>query len=104
MLTITEEGKKRVANLGFAEMIRAFDKYQEQRKVNQETRERKLRMIFAKVFTEPDRVPELLTDVYTDELRQFADRHAAEIDAAVGKCLYATLMIHHASGLSWNAP
>jgi hypothetical protein len=104
MLEMTEEGRDRVASLGFAEMIRAFDKYQVQRRVNQETRERMLRMIFAKVLTEPDRVPELLADEYTDELRQFADMHAAEIDVAVGKCLYATLMIHHAAGLSSKAP
>ena len=104
MLKMTEEGRNRVANLGFAEMIRAFDKYQVQRRVNQETRERMLRMIFATVLTEPDRVPELLADEYTDELMQFANKHAAEIDAAVGKCLYTTLMIHHSAGLSSKAP
>ena len=103
MLEMTEEGRDRVANLGFAEMIRAFDKYQVQRRVNQETRKRMLRMIFAKVLTEPDRLPELLADEYTDELRQFANKHAAEIDVAVGKCLYTTLMIHHSAGLSSKA-
>ena len=59
-----------------------------------------LRMIFAKVLTEPDRVPELLADEYTDELRKFADQHAAEIDVAVGKCLCTNLMIHYAAGPS----
>jgi hypothetical protein len=103
MLKMTEEGRKRIANLGFAEMIRAFDKYQVQRRVNQETRERMLRMIFAKVLTDPDRVPELLADEYTDELRHFASKHAAEIDVAVGKCLYTSLMIHHSTGLSSKA-
>jgi hypothetical protein len=99
MLKMTEEGRDRVASLGFAEMIRAFDKYQVQRRVNQETRERMLRMIFAKVLAEPDRLPELLADEYSDELRQFADKHAAEIDVAVGKCLYTTLMIHYTAGV-----
>jgi hypothetical protein len=98
MLTITEEGRNRVASLGFAEMIRAFDKYQTLRRVDRDVRERMLRMIFAKVLTEPDRIPELLADEYTDELKQFADEHAAEIDVAVGKCLYTRLMTHHAAG------
>jgi class 3 adenylate cyclase len=52
---------------------------------------------------QPDRVPELLADEYTDELRQFADKHAGEIDVAVGKCFYTTLMIHHSAGLSSKA-
>jgi hypothetical protein len=57
-----------------------------------------LRMIFARVLTEPDRVPELLADEYADEVTQFADDHAAELDIAVGKCLYTNLMIHCAAG------
>jgi hypothetical protein len=98
MLIMTEEGRDRVASLGFGEMIRAFDKYQILRRVNQDARERTLRMIFAKVLTEPDRVPELLADEYTDELRRFADEHAAEIDVAVGKCLFTNLMTHRPAG------
>jgi hypothetical protein len=98
MLKMTEEGRDRVASIGFAQMIRAFNKYQILRRVNQDTRERMLRMIFARVLTEPDRVPELLTDEYTDELRQFAQKYAVEIDVAVGKCLYTNLMIHQEGG------
>jgi hypothetical protein len=81
-LQITEAGRAKVETLAFAEKIRTFIEEIKETGGNEETQNELIVYVVAKTLTETEDVP-----VDTEELEEFTQLHASEIDTAIDNCL-----------------